>query len=392
MKKPSKQTRSNLLNAILILGTIAIVVYLGARNGDIGASMDAILRADWRWLLFALLAWALNIVFESVVMHLFFRQQKVDILFPSIIHNMMIGQFYSAVTPAATGGQPMQVFSFKKRGVPTGVSSSGLAVKFFCYQTAVLVLGGVLWLVNAEYVNQCIADGKWFVWLGFLINGLTVGAVLLLAINRNIVRALIVFSLKIGHALHLVKDMARASSRADAALEDFRSSVYMITHHPMHVLVLLAVSFAQVAALMSVAYCVYRALGLSGAGYEKIMTLQLLLYIGAAFSPLPGASGAQEGGFFLFFKNVIPGEYLLAALLLWRFFTYYIAMLTGLCAVISESVISMRKNSMHMKDVIREKKLRRARENAPPDAQPQDEQTEQARTDDPAPQTEDEEE
>lgn len=360
MKKPSKQTRSNLLNAILILGTIVLVVYLGARNGDIGASMDAILRADWRWLLLAVLAWTFNIVFESVIVQLFFHWQKVDIRFPSTIHNMLIGQFYSSVTPAATGGQPMQVFSFKKRGVPTGVSTSALAVKFFCYQTAVLMMGGVLWLLNAGYVNECIADGKWFVWLGFFINGLTVGAVLLLAINRNIVRALIVFALKIGSALRIVKDLPRASSRADAALEDFRSSVFMITHHLSQVLVLLLVSFVQVFSLMSVAYCVYRALGLQGADFWQIMTLQTLLYIGAAFSPLPGASGAQEGGFFLFFQNAIPGEYMLAALLLWRFLTYYIAMLTGLVAVVTESVISMRMNSLRMKDVIREKKLHRA--------------------------------
>ena len=28
----------------------------------------------------------------------------------------MIGSFYSAVTPAATGGQPMQVLALRKRG------------------------------------------------------------------------------------------------------------------------------------------------------------------------------------------------------------------------------------------------------------------------------------
>ena len=39
--------------------------------------------------------------------------------------------------------------------------------------------------------------------------------------------------------------------------------------------------------LMSVSYCVYRALGLSALSYVHILTLQLLLYIGAAFTPLP---------------------------------------------------------------------------------------------------------
>ena len=81
-------------------------------------------------------------VFEAMGLHVFFRQQKLKVPFRTSLLVSMIGMFYSSVTPAATGGQPMQVFSFKKRGVPTGLSSSGLAVKFFCYQTALLALGG----------------------------------------------------------------------------------------------------------------------------------------------------------------------------------------------------------------------------------------------------------
>ncbi len=343
LKKITKQTKSNLLNAFLILGTIGLVIYLGAKNGDIGASIDAIKKANPIWLMLAFLAWFINIVFESLVNQVFFIQQKVNIKFISTLHITFIGQFYSSVTPAATGGQPMQVFAFKKRGVPTGVSSSALAVKFFCFQMAVLSMGAVLWIIQPEFMATNLAAGKWLVIAGFFINGLTVAAVLLLAINRNIVRAIILLILKLGKALHLVKDIARSCSRCDAALDDFRASVDMVSHHPMHLLKLLILSYIQVAFFMSVSYCVYRGLGLSGTPYLPILTLQLLLFIGAAFSPLPGASGAQEGGFYLFFSHVISSDYILAALLLWRFFTYYITLIIGLGSVIVESTVSINR-------------------------------------------------
>ncbi|MBQ6257883.1 MAG: flippase-like domain-containing protein, partial [Clostridia bacterium] len=92
----------------------------------------------------------------------------------------------------------------------------------------------------------------------------------------------------------------------------------------------------------SIAYCVYRALGLSQYTYFDVLTLQFLLYIAASFTPLPGASGAQEGGFYIFFQHVFPADKLVGALLLWRFFTYYFTLIIGLSAVIIDSAWTMR--------------------------------------------------
>ncbi len=342
MKKPTKQVRSNLLNALLILGTIGLVIYLGARNGDLTVSFQAIADADFRWVAAAFGVWLLSLACEALVNQVFFIQQHLHIRFIDTMHITLLGMFYSNVTPAATGGQPMQVFAFKKRGLPTGIASSSLAVKFFCFQTALLALGAFLWIVQPEFVAQSVEGGKWLILTGFLVNGISVFVVLLLAINRNIVRFLILLLLKAGKALHIVKDLAKSASRADAALEDFRSSVDMITHHPLHVLVLLLISFVQVILLMSAAYCVYRGLGMDEHPHIQLLTLQLLLFIATSFTPLPGASGAQEGGFYLFFDKIFPSDKLFAGLLLWRFCTYYITLLIGMGSVIAESAYSMR--------------------------------------------------
>ena len=254
----------------------------------------------------------------------------------------MIGSFYSAVTPAATGGQPMQVLALKKRNVPAGISSSGLAVKFFTFQTALLSMGGLLWILCPAIVETCIEQAKWIVIAGFALNGLSVAAVLLLSINKNIVRGLLTLIIRLAKAVHLVKDVARTTSRADAAISDFHASVDMLTHHPIRLLSLYLLSCLQVLGLMSIAYCVYRALGMSGQSYFDILALQFLLYIGASFTPLPGASGAQEGGFYIFFQHIFPADKLVGALLLWRFFSYYFTLILGLGAVVVDSAWNMR--------------------------------------------------
>lgn len=351
MKKLTKRARSNLLNALVILFTIVLVIYLGAKNGDIGDAYRALRSAETGWLLAAAGAWGVFVIFESMGLHVFFRQQKVKAPFRSSLLVSLIGMFYSNVTPAATGGQPMQVFAFKKRGVPTGLSSSGLAVKFFCYQTALLALGGVMWLVHPGLVARCIARGRVLVATGFVLNGVTVAAVILLAINKNIVRGIITLLIRAGKALHLVKDVAQATSRADAALADFHASVDMLTHHPVQLLGLLGVSMIQVLGQMTIAYCVYRAMGQSTALYTEILALQVLLQIAASFTPLPGASGAQEGGFYLFFQDMFPESKLLGALLLWRFFTYYLTLIVGLGCVVADSAGSIRRSKGAKPDV-----------------------------------------
>jgi len=46
--------------------------------------------------------------------------------------------------------------------------------------------------------------------------------------------------------------------------------------------------------------------------------------------PLPGAAGAQESGFCVFFRGIFPEDSLAAAMLCWRWFTYYLLMILGL--------------------------------------------------------------
>ena len=352
LAKISKQTRSNILNALVIFLTIGIVIYLGAANGEIGNAWNALISSDLRWIGMAFVCYGIYLVFESLGVHVFFRQQGFRPKFGSSLLVSIIGLFYSSVTAAATGGQPMQVFAFKKRGIPSGVSSSALTVKFFCFQVALLSLGGLFWILHPEIVNACVNRARVIVITGFVLNGFTVAAVLLLAINKNIVRGIITLIINIGKKLHIIKDVARTTSKLDAALADFHASVNMVTHHPGQLLVLIGISCIQVMGLMSISYCVYRAMGLSGHLFGEILALQLLLYIGASFTPLPGASGAQEGGFYIFFQDIFPANKMLGALLLWRFFTYYLSLIVGLSCVVWDSSSNMKKKKEELQEKV----------------------------------------
>lgn len=329
----TKQSRNKILNGAFILGTFALVLYFAISSGDFHRIGQAIITINPWWLLGGVGCFFVHMSMEGSLLYIFFRFQKIAVKFRHCISVGLIGMYYSSITPAATGGQPMQVFALKRRGIAPGLTSSALAVKFFCWQCALLLLGAVAWISNAGLVEKSLGQGIWMVWLGFFLNGIAVAAVILLAISRNLMRAIIIFFVKAAHRLRIVKDVAKTSSRWDAALQDFHASVDILTKHPYQFLTLFFLSVIQVVCLMSAVYFVYRGFGLNAAPYTSLLTIQLELYIAASFTPLPGASGAQEGGFYLFFGAIFPQTILFAALLVWRFLTYYLSIIIGFMAV-----------------------------------------------------------
>ncbi len=68
------------------------------------------------------------------------------------------------------------------------------------------------------------------------------------------------------------------------------------------------VIFIQMFAYFSITFFIYKAFGLSGYNLFEIVALQSFLYLTVSFVPLPGASVASEGGFYLFFAQVFPAE------------------------------------------------------------------------------------
>ena len=339
----SKQTRSNLLNALLIIGTIGAVLIIGAVNGDIDDAWSTMISADPGYLALAIASFGVFVLFEALTTFLFFRYQQVPIRVRTCVLVTLIGLFYSNVTPGSTGGQPLQVITLKKRGIPSGYTSSALAVKFFCFQTALLFLGTVLWIANWDFSFGHIGPVRWLIYLGYFINTLGVAGVVLLAINRTMVRNTLLFFIRLGQKIRLVRDIDKTTKRLDKALNDFHTSVDMMTHQPLRLFSIFLISCVQVMGLMSIVYFVTLALGVKEYGYFQIVTLQFLLYIGVSFTPTPGASGSQEGGFYLIFNRVFPAGKLLGALLVWRFFTYYFSMIISLVfGVLPDSVKTMR--------------------------------------------------
>lgn len=331
------------LSIAYIFITIALVFVLGVWMGDIRASWEALLSLRPVWVLASLACWVLYVSGRAASLKFFCARQGLPIRLSDAWRIAMIGQYYSGITPSASGGQPMQIYELNKCGVPVGVGSSAMIVKFICFQIALLLLSGGLWMYYAARIRVQLEGLLWIVRFGFGLNLFWTALLLLILVKQSIVAWLVRAVRIIGCKLRWIRDPERFSARVDAQLTEFHRVLEMLVQRPMILLTMLSLAFFQVLAYMATVYCLYRGFGQSGISAGFIITVQLLLFLGVAFMPMPGASGAQEGGFVLFFRGIFPEAHLFAALLAWRFFTYYVTLLVGVAVVVCSTFVKKRR-------------------------------------------------
>ena len=340
----SSRTR-NLLNFLLIFGTLAIVLIIGFTGGnDLKATWAAITSVPLPWILACLCAYLGFLLSEGLSIWYFLRRQGFTISIPYAFFVSIIGQYYSNITPGATGGQPLQVYYLRKKEIPVGLGTSALLVRLFCFQFMLLFLGTVFWILYADSIRVNLGDNIWILIVGYVYNAFVVTLLIFIGLNKGIVRWIVSTCIKIGTKLRICKDPEAASVRWNETVDKFHDSITLLRKRPADLLTQLLLGGAQLLSLMSVIYFLYRGFRLTGSSWGELTALAIMIYTSAGYMPLPGASGAQEGVFTLYLGKIFPPDLLFSALLLWRFFTYYVSLLLGAVVTVIDGLRKKKGN------------------------------------------------
>ncbi len=324
-----KPSVKRLLNFAFLFLTLGIVLYIGLNGNDLSELGHALRSISPEFLLLCLLGWLLYILADALAVYFYLKQQGHPVTLWQSIHAAITGIYYCNVTPGASGGQPLEIYTLRQYGAPIGISGSAMVVKFICFQMILLIAGGILWATHSSFVSDHTQGSIWFVVLGYLVNCVSIGMVLMMAISQRAVRWLIGLCIKIGVKLRLCKNPEASMARWEDHCKTFFYSFRQLVRSPVSLLTQCAVALLQLFSLMLPIIAVYYAFGLSEVSSMELITMGVLLYIGASYTPLPGASGAQEGGFAVLFKGIFPDARLFVALLIWRFSTYYHNVILG---------------------------------------------------------------
>lgn len=272
-----------------------------------------------------LLYWLL----EAVILHLAVKRLYPQQRFGATFHTSMIGQFFNCVTPSASGGQPMQALHMVKAGVPLGVASSSLLVKFIVYQGTLTLYSLVILLLHYRSFADKI-NGFGVLFSSAFLSAPRLWRAAVYCFFRRFTRRIAEGIISLLARLHLVKNKEARMDYIHRELDQFHESFQVMRKNGSMIVGMTALSIAQLTIYFSIPYGIYRSFGLDGVSPVTVLAAQACVSMMSSFVPLPGAIGGAEFSFHTLFGSFMPEEFLNMSILFWRIVTFYLPILVGM--------------------------------------------------------------
>lgn len=317
------------IGPIIILITLSAVLIIGYINGTLGDALNAVLNASPLFMLLCLLCYCCYILINALSIRSFLSCEGHKLTVKDALTVSLTGIYYSNITPGATGGQPMQIYRLSQYGVPVGTGTSAVICSLLSWHVMRVVLVIVAALLYWDYIMYNMGSYWPFLLLGFAYNVFFVIMWMFFSFSRKPVEWLVGIVGKIVSKIKIVKNPEKTVTGLRNTADKFYNSMKRLRSHKGEIFRQLVFGGLYMISLISILYFAYRGVGQHGASYGEISTMALCQYISAAYVPTPGASGAQEGLYKLYFGKLMDRSSLLAVMLIWRFMSYYLGLIIG---------------------------------------------------------------
>lgn len=146
-----------IVNTVFLVVIFALTIYGVFHGEDLGAMMEAMRRADVRWLLPGLFCVVFFIWGESIIIWYMMHSFQIPVKKRTCFLFSSVGFFFSCITPSASGGQPMQLYYMKKEKISLPVSTVILMIVTITYKGSLPEYGSVSWHPQ-NGAGQCPCD------------------------------------------------------------------------------------------------------------------------------------------------------------------------------------------------------------------------------------------
>lgn len=325
----------------IIIGITLIIILTSEGLKDLP---ELLINTNTTYLIIALFMMLGDWIFDGIILNIITRRVHGDVKFLKLLKIAIIGQYYSAITPFSTGGQPVQVYLMSKEDISIPKGSLILFNKFIIYQMAVTFYSLIMFTLKLNFIFNNAKTAVPFVIIGFILNLLVLTGIVLLFYKSEWIKPIVLYIYKFLNKIGIMKDTQKYIDRLDKSMAEYMQSVEKIKEDKKTTMELLILTFLQLTFYFSITYFIYLALGLTEADFIDIIAIQSLVYMSASYIPTPGTAGASEGGYYLLFKPLFTSNLIIYALLLWRTISYYFRILvTGIVTLIDYIIRKKKK-------------------------------------------------
>lgn len=338
-----KLSAKRILQFIYLFITLLILVLIGLLDPNITGFFKhppAVSNTLLLWCLFSIIGYWLT---DGIIIRYITSFIYGKITFKKAMKLSIIGQFYSAITPASTGGQPVQVLYMSRDGIPAGEATCIISIKFLGFETGLCTFYLLGLLLKGQFLYLERPDIFWLTTTGFLINAAAILFIVLAMVKTEGLRKFTHKTIRFLSRIRLVKKKAETLTKAEKVIGDFGNAVGYIKTNKKKMINVYAISLLHHLCMFSVSFFIYKAFGLKEHSWLDLMTMQALLYVAVSFIPTPGGTIVSEGGFYLFFSMYFPKELVFVSMILWRLVTYYSHIVAGAVIIIFDQLAYLGK-------------------------------------------------
>lgn len=320
--------KKKIFSFIIILIVTIIVLYLSLKD-DYDTIINTILGINKLWLLVAFLCLLGYYFCKSIVMHNFAKEFKKDFRFREAFRLTLETNFFHAITPFASGGQPYEIYSLTKKQIKV-VDATNVSIEcFIVYQIALVTLGIIAIVCNSIFhiINSSVLSH--LLTLGFMVNLMVIVVLFWLTLSKSAPTKVVNFVIAILEKIKIIKNKDEIKEKMDNYLKEFNSGAKTLFRNWKRFLSMILTQFVSLLCLYVIPVALFYGLGINH--ITPFMTIVIMAYVMliGSFVPIPGGTGGLEYAFISLFSGLLTGPVLNAIMLVWRFITYYFGMILG---------------------------------------------------------------
>lgn len=343
MKKKSgiiKYVLSFLFLALLI-GITFVVIFNKYEFKDI---YNVIKSVDIKYVLIAITMILIYILFESCATKTILSSLGIK---SSLFHNIeysSVDYYFCAITPSASGGQPMVLYYMSKDRIPITHSSQTLLINTALFKIVLIILT----LVSIIFSRSGLLNSNLLILLlvfGFVINAVIITVCFLGSFKNEWVERIGKRIILLLAKIKLVKHPLRLFRKFTTKMEEYAKGAELLRRNKLKFFFAFIFNMIQRVALFSIAYFIYLSFlkpypQLKGFNYIDLFAIQVIIAMAVDSLPLPGGMGISEYLYSVSFETIyllVDSHCVASAMLLTRAVSFYIPLiLTSLIVVIKQ--------------------------------------------------------
>lgn len=314
-----------LFNILVIIFTLVMIAYFCFSDGGLFDLIQSNEPINIPWLFVAIVAHLFNMFIDMTVIYIFIKNSMPEFKFRQAFKVSMVGQFFCAVTPSSTGGQPMQIAMLNSMKVHIGQATSALIQKFLVWQFVLMGYSIFAVCMKFSLISESMGSGVLVLTIiGFTVQCAMCAALILASFATKFTSKLVGGLFNLLSKLHIVKNPEEKKAHLDVQLNTFHDCNRTLYKNKKIVVQVFILTFLQMTAFFLVPYFVGLALNSEmDAPALDMLCVQAFVNMVSSLMPLPGGSGAAEFCFAAFFGSYFTESTIKSAILIWRTITYY---------------------------------------------------------------------